>query len=213
MNLDPHTLLMAYAQGIFPMAHEDGQILWYDPDPRAIIPLDQFHVSTRLARTVRQAPYEICVDTAFRRVMEHCAAQAPGREQTWISDEMIEAYCRLHGLGFAHSVEAWHQGKLVGGLYGIVLNSLFAGESMFSRKRDASKVALVHLVRRMQERGFLLLDIQFLTDHLAQFGAKEISRQAYHQRLIRALQRSNAFSDEQAGGPTSRKREEHDGRS
>jgi leucyl/phenylalanyl-tRNA--protein transferase len=204
---------MAYVQGIFPMTHEDGQIFWYDPDPRAIIPLDQFRVPTRLARTVRQAPYEICVDTAFRSVMELCAAHRPGREQTWISDEMIEAYCRLYELGFAHSVEAWHEGALVGGLYGVALNSLFAGESMFSRKRDASKIALVHLVRRMQEWGFLLLDVQFLTNHLAQFGAMEISRKEYHQRLIRALQRPNAFRDQQPSGPTYRKREERNGRS
>jgi leucyl/phenylalanyl-tRNA--protein transferase len=213
MKLDPQTLLMAYAQGIFPMAHEDGQILWYDPDPRAIIPLDEFHVPTRLARSVRQAPYEICVNMAFRRVMELCAARAPGREQTWISDEMIETYCRLHELGFAHSVEAWHEGELVGGLYGIALNSLFAGESMFSRMRDASKIALVHLVRRMQQRSFLLLDIQFFTEHLAQFGAKEISRIAYRQRLAHALRRSNAFAEQQPDWPGSTKREKHDGRS
>lgn len=213
MKLDPQTLLMAYAQGVFPMAHEDGRILWYDPDPRAIIPLDQFHVPARLARTVRRAPYEICLDTAFRRVMELCAAPAPGREQTWISDEMIEIYSRLHKLGFAHSVEAWHEGVLVGGLYGIVLNSLFAGESMFSHMRDASKIALVHLVRRMQQRGFLLLDIQFMTDHLAQFGAVEISRSAYHRRLVQALQRSNSFSDQQPGRQSATKSEEHDGRS
>lgn len=213
MKFDPQTLLMAYAQGVFPMAHEDGQILWYDPDPRAIIPLDAFHVPTRLARTVRQAPYEICVNRAFRRVMELCAAPTPGRERTWISEEMIETYCGLHELGFAHSVEAWHEGELVGGLYGIALNSLFAGESMFSRMRDASKITLVYLVRRMQRRNFLLLDIQFLTDHLAQFGAREISRKEYYQRLAHALRRSNAFTDQQPGRPRSAKREKHDGRS
>lgn len=196
MMLDPQTLLLAYAQGIFPMAHEDGQIFWYDPDPRAIIPLDRFNVPSRLARTVRQAPYEIRVDSAFREVMQRCAAPATGREQTWISEAMIEAYCRLHRLGYAHSVETWRGAELVGGLYGVTLNSLFAGESMFSRQRDASKIALVHLVHRLQRRHFLLLDIQFLTDHLAQFGAVEISRTAYRQRLVQALQRSNRFTDE-----------------
>lgn len=195
MTLDPQTLLRAYAQGIFPMAHEDGQIFWYDPDPRAIIPLDRFYVPSRLARTVRQAPYEIRVDSAFREVMEACAAPAPGREQTWISEAMIDAYCRLHRLGYAHSVEAWRGEELVGGLYGVTLNGLFAGESMFSRERDASKVALVYLVRRLQRRRFLLLDIQFLTDHLAQFGAVQISRIAYRRRLAQALQRSNRFTD------------------
>lgn len=195
MNLDPQTLLLAYAQGIFPMAHETGQIFWYDPDPRAIIPLDRFHVPTRLARTVSQAPYDIRVDSAFRRVMALCATPAPGREETWISAEMIDAYCELHRLGFAHSVETWQGETLAGGLYGVALNSLFAGESMFSRQRDASKVALVHLVRRLQQRNYLLLDVQFLTEHLAQFGAVEISRRKYHQRLAQALQRANVFDE------------------
>lgn len=194
MTLDPRTLLLAYAQGIFPMAHEEGQILWYDPDPRAIIPLNQFHVPSRLARSVRQAPYEIRVDSAFRRVMEGCAEPAPGREQTWISEAMIEAYCRLHQLGFAHSVEAWRDDALLGGLYGVALNSLFAGESMFSRERDASKIALVHLVRRLKRRRYLLLDIQFLTSHLAQFGAVLIPRDVYRRLLAQAMSRSNRFN-------------------
>lgn len=193
MKLDPRLLLGAYAQGIFPMAHDDGQIFWYDPDPRAIIPLDRFHVPARLARTVHRAPYEIRFNTAFRRVMELCASPAPGREETWISDELIAVYEDLHRLGFAHSVEAWQDGFLVGGLYGVALNSLFAGESMFSRGRDASKIALVHLVRQLQARKFLLLDIQFLTDHLAQFGALEIRRREYKQRLALALQQENSF--------------------
>lgn len=194
MKLDPQQLLYAYAQGIFPMAHEDGQIFWYDPDPRAIIPLDRFHVPSRLARTMRQAPFEIHVDRAFRRVMELCAAPDAGREETWISDEFIEANTELHRLGFAHSVEAWQDEKLVGGLYGVTLNSLFAGESMFSFERDASKVALVHLVRRLRRRNYLLLDIQFLTDHLAQFGAIEIPRERYHRLLREALQQPNTFT-------------------
>ncbi len=195
MRLDPEQLLYAYAQGVFPMAHEDGQVFWYDPDPRAIIPLDRFHVPSRLARTVRQAPFDIHIDTAFRRVMELCAAPAPGREETWISDEFIEVYGELHELGLAHSVEAWQDGELVGGLYGVTLNSLFAGESMFSLERDASKVTLVHLVRRLRRRNYLLLDIQFQTEHLAQFGAMEIPRERYHRLLREALQRPNTFSE------------------
>lgn len=195
MRLDPEQLLYAYAQGVFPMAHGDGQIFWYDPDPRAIIPLDRFHVPSRLARTVRQAPFEIRVDKAFRRVMELCAAPAPGREETWINNDFLTAYSELHELGLAHSVEAWQDGELVGGLYGVTLNSLFAGESMFSLERDASKVTLVHLVRRLRRRNYLLLDIQFLTEHLAQFGAMEISRERYHRLLREALQRPNTFTD------------------
>lgn len=193
MKLTPQLLLSAYVQGIFPMAHEDGQIYWYDPDPRAIIPLDGFHLPQRLARTVRRSIFEIRVDSAFRRVMELCAAPASGREESWISDELIDVYSQLHQLGFAHSVEVWHGEDLVGGLYGVAINSFFAGESMFSRRRDASKIALVHLVRRLQARNFQLLDIQFMTEHLAQFGAIEISRSAYQQRLARALQQENSF--------------------
>ncbi|MFW5943597.1 MAG: leucyl/phenylalanyl-tRNA--protein transferase [Chloroflexota bacterium] len=193
MTLDPRQLLYAYSQGIFPMAGEDGAILWYDPDPRAIMPLEEFHIPRRLARTVRQEPYEIRVDTAFADVIDRCAAPAPDRRQTWISPTLIEVYKELHRLGFAHSVEAWQDGHLVGGLYGVALNSLFAGESMFSRARDASKVALVHLVRRLQQRKFLLLDIQFLTEHLAQFGAIEIPRGEYKARLQQAILKPNRF--------------------
>ena len=193
LRLDPHQLLYAYAQGIFPMAHEDGNIYWYDPDPRAILPLDQFHVPRRLARTVRQEPFDLRVDTAFREVIEACAAPAPGRESTWISADIVEAYDRLHGLSFAHSVEAWQDGRLVGGLYGVAINSFFAGESMFSRERDASKVTLVHLVERLTAKGFLLLDIQFLTAHFRQFGAKEIPRRDYKTLLAQALNKDNVF--------------------
>ena len=132
-------------------------------------------------------------DSAFRQVIEACAATVAGREETWISPEIIAAYTRLHHLGYAHSVESWQKGELVGGLYGIAINSFFAGESMFSRERDASKIALVHLVRHLQERGFLLLDIQFMTEHLRQFGAVEISRHEYQQRLRQALLKENEF--------------------
>ncbi|MDT8306228.1 MAG: leucyl/phenylalanyl-tRNA--protein transferase [Anaerolineae bacterium] len=191
-RLRPELLLYGYSRGIFPMA-EDGQIRWYDPDPRAILPLERFHTPRRLARTVRQKRFELRVDSAFGAVIRGCAAPAPDREETWIDAEIIAAYTRLHELGFAHSVEAWQDGTLVGGLYGIAINSFFAGESMFSLVTDASKVALVHLVQRLRERDFLLLDVQFMTNHLRRFGAIEISREAYQRRLAKALARPNSF--------------------
>jgi len=188
MRLTPHLLLNAYSQGIFPMADQDGSIYWYDPDPRAIIPLDdRFHVPRSLARQVRKGDFQIRADTAFRAVMEACAEPGPGRENTWISPRLIDVYCELHELGFAHSVETWREGELVGGLYGVTLAGLFAGESMFSQATNASKVALVHLVERLRRNGFVLLDTQFITDHLRTFGAYEISRQQYKARLERAL--------------------------
>ena len=185
--LQPRPLLSAYTQGLFPMAHEDGTIYWYDPDPRAILPLERFHVPSRLARTVQQERFEIRWNSAFRAVIEACAAPASGRKETWISSELIEAYNTLHRLGYAHSVESWQDGELVGGLYGVAINSFFAGESMFNRERDASKVALVHLVRHLLARGFLLLDVQFMTEHLRQFGAKEIPRSKYQRQLRRRI--------------------------
>jgi leucyl/phenylalanyl-tRNA--protein transferase len=190
--LDPNTLLYAYSQGVFPMAHDDG-IYWYDPDPRAILPLDCFHVPRSLERALRRNTFDIRFDTAFREVIWACAAPASGRETTWISREIVSAYVRLHRAGFAHSVEAWHGDRLVGGLYGVAINSFFAGESMFSRETDASKVALVFLVRRLNEKGFVLLDVQYRTDHLARFGAIEISRSAYRERLAQALAKRNRF--------------------
>ncbi|MCA9989903.1 MAG: leucyl/phenylalanyl-tRNA--protein transferase [Anaerolineales bacterium] len=195
MPLSPLELLYAYSQGIFPMAHEDG-IYWYDPDPRAILPLDSFHVPRSLQRVLKKRLFEIRVNTAFAGVMRACAAPRPGREETWISDEFIDAYSQLHQMGYAHSVEAWQDGQLVGGLYGVAINSFFAGESMFSHQRDASKVALVALVRRLQARRFLLLDVQFTTPHLVRFGAVEISRAAYHARLAQALQHKNRFTND-----------------
>ncbi len=186
MRLTSALLLNAYNQGIFPMADEDGTIYWYDPDPRAIIPLDTFHVPQRLARRIRRGGFEIRFDSSFGEVMTACAERVPGREKTWINSEMIDAYGELHELGFAHSVETWIKGKLVGGLYGVSLAGLFAGESMFSRTTDSSKIALVYLVERLRQRGFTLLDTQFMTPHLARFGAVEISREAYKARLERA---------------------------
>lgn len=169
------------------MAHEDGQIYWYDPDPRAIIPLDAFHIPRSLAKKIRQGNFEIRFDTAFRAVITACAAAGPGREETWISSEIIKSYCELHKLGFAHSVETWLEGRLAGGLYGIAIRGLFAGESMFSEVTDSSKIALVYLVEHLQRQGFTLLDTQFITPHLARFGALEIPREAYKMRLAQAL--------------------------
>lgn len=183
----PQMLLVAYSQGRFPMANAQGKIAWYDPNPRAILPLETFQVSRRLARKMRHCPFELRVNSAFRATIEACAQPAPRREETWLSTELIEAYCKLHELGFAHSVEAWHAEQLVGGLYGVALRGLFAGESMFSIMTDASKVALVYLVERLKQGDFQLLDTQFLNPHLAQFGALEIPRAAYKERLKQAL--------------------------
>ena len=187
----PELLLAAYAQGIFPMAHEelDGEIYWYAPDPRAIIPLDAFHASRRLRQRVRSGEYEVRVNTCFERVMQECAAPRGVDGQTWISAGLIEVYTHLHHMGVAHSVETWsaEDGELVGGLYGVALGGLFAGESMFHRRTDASKVALVALVERMKAQGMTLLDIQFMTPHLATFGATEIPRAEYEARLAEAL--------------------------
>ena len=194
MRLTPDILISAYCQGLFPMAEDDGQIFWYDPNPRAIIPLDAFHVPKRLARRVRHGGFEIRVDYDFRTVMEACAEPRPGHDGTWINDELIAAYANLHRLGFAHSVEAWRDGQLAGGLYGVAIRGLFAGESMFSRETDASKVALVHLVERLRRGGFALLDSQFIaTPHMLQFGTIEIPRAEYKRRLAEALAIETTF--------------------
>lgn len=169
------------------MADEAGEIFWYDPDPRAIIPLDTFHLPKRLARTIRNDGFDVRVDTCFRRVMELCAEPGPDRDGTWISPQLIDLYTQLHHSGFAHSVESWRDGQLVGGLYGVAMRGLFAGESMFSRATNASKVALVALIKRLRAGGFVLLDTQFVTHHLAGFGAYEISRAEYRRRLAQAL--------------------------
>lgn len=193
MNLTPELLLSAYSQGVFPMAGADGRILWYDPDPRAILPLAHFHAPRRLLRAVRQGVFEIRVDSAFTAVMRACATPASDREETWINEEIIAAYTQLHQLGFSHSVEAWQDGKLVGGLYGVALGGLFAGESMFSRATGASKVALAHLVRRLRAGGFRLLDVQFMTEHLRRFGAVEVSQAEYKRLLALALSVETRF--------------------
>ncbi|MFN8441518.1 MAG: leucyl/phenylalanyl-tRNA--protein transferase [Caldilineaceae bacterium] len=188
MRLSPELLLAAYSQGVFPMGEHDGSISWYDPNPRALIPLDErFHVPRSLARRIRQGGFEIHVDRDFRQTMRACAEPAPGRETTWITDEFVDVYSLLNQMGFAHSVETWIDGELVGGLYGVALGGLFAGESMFSRQSDASKIALVYLVERLRTRGFVLLDTQFTTNHLCRFGTYEISRAEYKRRLKLAM--------------------------
>jgi len=188
-------LLACYARGVFPMAdaREDARVFLIDPERRGVIPLDRFHISRRLARTVRRDVYEVRFDTAFAEVVAACAAPGPGRVETWINRPIERLYLRLNELGFAHSVECWQDGALVGGLYGVGLKGAFFGESMFSRARDASKVALVHLVARLIVGGFRLLDAQFMTEHLAQFGAEEISRREYRKRLERALRTDADF--------------------
>jgi leucyl/phenylalanyl-tRNA---protein transferase len=188
-------LLRAYAMGIFPMArsHDDPRLYWIDPDQRGILPLDSFHVSRSLRKVLKRAPFDIRIDTAFAEVMRGCADATADRPDSWINDEIIRLFVELHHLGLAHSVESWQDGRLVGGLYGLGLGAAFFGESMFSRATDASKVALVHLVARLKKGGALLLDTQFVTDHLSHFGAVEIPRADYLRLLTRALDVPNAF--------------------
>lgn len=185
-EITPALLLKAYAAGVFPMADSaaDTELFWIDPDPRGILPLDAVHIPQRLQRSLRTSPLRIRCDTAFEQVMRHCAETRP---QTWINAEILSLYTALHKLGYAHSVEAWAGDELVGGLYGVAIGGLFCGESMFSRTRDASKIALIHLAAILIEGGFVLLDTQFVTDHLRQFGAIEIPRAEYHRRLREAL--------------------------
>ena len=180
-SITPQLLLRAYSIGLFPMAEsaKDNQLFWVDPEERAIFPLDAFKVSHSLAKTIRSDRFDIRVDYDFDAVIQGCAAPAPERENTWINAEIKRLYRELFDLGFAHTVECWRKGALVGGLYGVSLRAAFFGESMFSRERDASKVALVHLVARLKLGGFRLLDAQFITSHLAQFGAIEIPRDGY----------------------------------
>ncbi len=184
-NLQPSMLLEAYRRGIFPWFDASSPILWWSPDPRAIFELDGLHVSRRLARTVRSGRFTSTVDRAFTEVMRGCAHRP--HDGVWITPDMIVAYARLHDLGHAHSVEVWHEGELAGGVYGVTVGGLFAGESMFSRVRDASKVALVYLMERLRQRGYRLFDVQFLNDHTAGLGAVEIPRSEYLARLRMAL--------------------------
>lgn len=185
-RLTPEMLLYGYQVGAFPMAEDrdSSEIHWYAPDPRAILPLDALHVSKNLAKLVRQQKFEVVTNRDFEGVMRACA----DRKETWISDEILEAYVALHNMGFAHSIECWQNGELAGGLYGVAIAGAFFGESMFHRVRDASKVALVDLVRRLNEKGYTLLDTQFTTDHLKRFGVIEIPRDEYEDLLGQALE-------------------------
>jgi len=178
------TLLDAYSRGIFPMA-ENGEILWFSPEMRGVIPLDdRFHIPKNLKRTLRRKPFKVSWDTAFREVVSACAE----RESTWIDSTILKSYHEMHRMGYAHSVECWDDEGLQGGLYGVALGGVFFGESMFSRKTDASKVALVELVRRLRELEFDLLDTQWMTPHLRQFGGYEIPREEYLKRLQKAME-------------------------
>jgi leucyl/phenylalanyl-tRNA---protein transferase len=188
-SVTPQLLLRAYSIGLFPMAEdaEDDQLFWVDPEKRAVFPLDSFVVSRSLAKTVRSDRFETKVDVDFDAVIDACAASAPEREKTWINSDIRRLYRELFDMGFVHTVECRRDGQLVGGLYGVALRGAFFGESMFHRERDASKVALTHLVARLRTGGFQLLDTQFMTSHLASLGAIEISRETYHRALEQAL--------------------------
>jgi leucyl/phenylalanyl-tRNA--protein transferase len=188
-RITPEILLAAYAEGIFPMAErrDDTTLFWISPEQRGVIPLNGFHVPKRLARTVRSDRFTVTSDAAFVDVMQACAEPAPDRKESWINAEILRLYTALHATGYAHSIECWRDGALVGGLYGVSLAGAFFGESMFSRERDASKVALVHLIAQLKRGGYVLLDAQFLTAHLAQFGTQEIPRATYQARLNAAL--------------------------
>ncbi|NPV21455.1 leucyl/phenylalanyl-tRNA--protein transferase [Bradyrhizobium aeschynomenes] len=189
-EITPEVLLRAYACGIFPMAEsaDDPTLFWVEPELRGVIPLNGFRVASRLARTVRSDAFTVTVNQAFKAVMDGCAEPQPGREDTWINRRIRELYSGLYALGHCHSVECWQDGELVGGLYGVSLGRAFFGESMFHRTRDASKVALVHLVARLIAGGFELLDTQYVTEHLKTFGAVEIPRRRYTVLLEKALQ-------------------------
>jgi leucyl/phenylalanyl-tRNA--protein transferase len=205
LALTPDLLLCAYASGLFPMANDrhDPTIHWIEPRRRGILPLDRFHEPKSLRKLIRRRRFEIRIDRAFERVILACAEPRPERPRTWLNDDLIGLYCTLHRQGYAHSVESWEGERLVGGLYGVSLGAAFFGESMFSRARDASKVALVALVERLRAGGYLLLDTQFVTDHLRRFGAVEIAREAYHRQLRQALETPAVFYSDGGGVPSS----------
>lgn len=190
-RIDPNFLVNAYASGVFPMALEDGEIGWFSPDPRGIIPLEGFRPPHGMKRVLEEQPFEIRVDTEFEAVMRGCA----DREETWINESIIETYVELYDRGHAHSVEAWEGDQLVGGLYGVSLGTAFFGESMFSKKSEASKLCLVHLIERMRERGFTLLDTQWTNPHLEKFGAIDIPKAEYSEKLNQALAGEARFAD------------------
>ncbi len=193
--LTPDLILKAYACGIFPMAEgkDENDVFWVDPEWRGVIPLDEFHVPRRLARTIRNGGFAVRIDHDFEGVLRGCSARTKRRPESWINGPIAEAYAALHELGYAHSVETWREGELVGGLYGVSIGAAFFGESMFSEVRDASKVALAHLVGRLQAGSYRLLDTQFVTAHLSQFGAVEIPRGTYLEKLSDALRARATF--------------------
>ena len=193
-EITPEILLRAYAMGIFPMSdgRDDPEIHWVDPRRRGVLPLDGFHISRKLSRRIRSGQFRVTVDQAFEAVVEACAE----RGETWISHRIQRLYVQLHSLGFAHSIEVWDGEALVGGVYGVTLGAAFFGESMFSRRTDASKVALAHAMHRLRAGGFRLFDTQFLTPHLASLGGKEIARAEYHRLLVDALGETAAFDPE-----------------
>ena len=188
-RIAPDLLLRAYANGVFPMAEsaDDSEVFWVRPEMRGVIPLEGFHVPKSLEKTVRQGRFDIRIDTDFTGVIDGCAQARDQRPSTWINRPIREAYGELFARGYCHTVEAWREGQLVGGLYGVTLGRTFFGESMFSRERDASKVCLVHLVERLKQRGFVLLDTQFTTEHLKRFGAIDVARAKYEALLEEAL--------------------------
>jgi leucyl/phenylalanyl-tRNA--protein transferase len=190
LEITPDLVLRAYRHGLFPMAETrlGGRLFWLDPERRGVLPLDRFHLPRRLLRTVRSGTFEVAADRDFAATIASCATTQPGRDDTWISPQIERLFTELHRMGHAHSLECRRDGELVGGLYGVAIGGVFFGESMFSFARDASKVALAHLVARLRLGGFHLLDTQFVTEHLAQFGAEEIPRDTYRAQLIAGLE-------------------------
>jgi leucyl/phenylalanyl-tRNA--protein transferase len=203
VEITPEVLLKAYACGIFPMAEsaEDAALYWIEPERRGVIPLDRFHVPARLARTVRADQFTVLVDRDFDAVIDGCAEAKPGRARTWINKRIRILYGKLYERGHCHTVEVYEEEQLIGGLYGVTLGRAFFGESMFHRARDASKIALVHLVARLKAGGFALLDTQFVTEHLKTFGATEVSRRVYHKQLEAALVGNGDFAALPIDGP------------
>ena len=195
-SITPQILLQAYAAGVFPMAEsaDDPHLYWVEPEERGVIPLKDFHISRSLRKRVKHRPFDIRIDTAFNKVIAACAESTEERDETWINKRIVTLYTQLHKMGCAHSVECWLNGELVGGLYGIRIGAAFFGESMFSRATDASKVALVHLVARLNFGGFSLLDAQFVNPHLVQFGTQAIKKSDYHKLLEPALESEASFS-------------------
>ncbi|MHA8079074.1 leucyl/phenylalanyl-tRNA--protein transferase [Aquirufa antheringensis] len=191
--LTAEILVYAYASGVFPMAEETGEILWYSPDPRAIIPIQSYQPAKSLRPFINQKRFEIRIDTSFEQVMRNCALPRPTENETWISEEMIAAYTELHRMGLAHSVEAWQDGKLVGGLYGVALGAAFFGESMFSFVSNSSKIAFHYLVQILREQNYQLLDSQMMNDNVLRYGAVDIPRSAYLRRLAKALKSTCHF--------------------